>query len=157
MNKFGIVVCSAALSAAALVPAHAEMKTLGTVYLDRAAPTVQFRDALPAPVERIGFKSVHGDVFCDSIRATFSNGRTEELFKGLVNPGGDERALPNDAGTIQHIDFQCNSYASVPGIEVRAELGRHEAAWRNHADWNSKWWYRIAPNGAATPAGANNS
>jgi hypothetical protein len=155
VNVFRILVCSAALSAAAIVPARAELKNLGTVYLDRAGAPVQFRDAFAAPVEQIAFKAVHGDVSCDSIRATFANGRTEDLYRGTLSHGANPRSMPPDAGAIQRIDFSCQSTSQMAGIEVMVELGRHEAAWRSHADWNGKWWYRIDPQGTGTGAPAS--
>jgi hypothetical protein len=131
------------------------MRSLGTVYLDRASPTAQFRDAFPAPVERLSFKAVHGDLSCDSIRATLTDGSAHELLKGTVAFGGTSVTPP--AGTIQRIDFNCRSSSHMGGVDVMVELGRHEAAWRSHPDWNSKWWYRIAPDGPAATAAQTRS
>jgi hypothetical protein len=150
VNLFRILLCSAAFSAAAIVPASAELKSLGPVYLDAASPTAQFRDAFPAPVERLSFKAVHGNLNCDSVRATLTDGSVHQLLTGTVAFGGTDVTPP--AGTIQRIDFNCRSSSHMGGVEVLVELGRHEAAWRAHPDWNSKWWYRIAPNEAARPA-----
>ena len=155
MNPSRLFVCSTVLSAFLVAPAHAELKSVGTVYLDAGARPATYGEAFPAPVERIGFKSVHGSVSCDSIRATLADGSTHELFKGPVSYGASEVNAPG--GAIRRIDFQCQGSTQMAGIDVMVELGRHEPAWRAHSDWNGKWWYRIAPNEPFSTQGANRS
>ena len=155
MNPSRLFVCSAVLSAALIAPAHAELKNVGTVYLGGSTGPATYGDAFPAPVERLGFKAVHGSVTCDSIRATLADGSTHELFKGPVGYGASEVNAPG--GTIRRIDFQCQGNTGMAGIGVMVEIGRHEPAWRAHSDWNGKWWYRIAPNEPVATQGANRS
>jgi hypothetical protein len=143
MNWIRLSVFSAFFVAAGIGSAAAELKSLGTVSLE-GTRTASFSEPFAGKVESLALRTKHGLATCTSIRAAFADGSTRDVYRGLVTRESVE--LPMwDAAPITRLDFACQPDSPGTLIEVQALLGGHEAEWRRHPDWNTRWWYRLAP------------
>jgi hypothetical protein len=92
-------------------------------------------------VEKLAFTARTGSVRCDRITATFNNGRTRELYRGVL-PRGREVVvdLPGQSRLIRRIDFDCRSMAPrVARVDIAADIGQYRADWRRSPDWDRVW------------------
>ena len=56
----------------------------------------------------IALTSRTGDVFCRDVEATFGNGRTRTIFRGMIRSGNTVNVdLPGDVRNVQQLDFDC--------------------------------------------------
>jgi hypothetical protein len=149
VKQIFLLALAAALSAAPDIATAGEMHALGSVYIDSGSTSVQYRDAFPAPVERIRFHAAHGEPTCDFVRATFADGPQRELLRGVISGAGAEVVVPDNMGAIQRLEFSCQPRLTLTEIAIDADLGRFETAWRQSPEWPTKWWYRIDPTGSA--------
>src|SRR5690349_2709225 len=106
MNKSSVLALSAAaLCAAAQLAIAGEMRPVGSVYIDAGSTKAEYRDAFPAPVERIRFHGVHGEAACDAVRATLADGSQRDLYRGVIAGTGAEIVVPDNVGAIQRLEF----------------------------------------------------
>ena len=97
------------------------------------------------PVEALGLRARGSDIHCDSVTATFGNGRTREVFRGEL-PEGREITLdlPGGERRVERLDFDCQPLdrgnASVAiSADVVAEIGQYRDDWRKSPDWEKTW------------------
>jgi hypothetical protein len=149
VKQIFVLALAAALSAAPDTATAGEMHALGSIYIDSGSTNAQYRDAFPAPVERIRFRAALGEPTCDFVRATFADGSHRELLRGLIFGAGAEVVVPDNMGAIQRPEFSCQPRRTLTEIAIDADLGRFETAWRRSPEWRTEWWYRIDPNRSA--------
>jgi len=106
MNRFGLVVAGALLASSVAVPAVAAWEPVGSV-------DFTFRDNHDAKLgnfrgDSVGLTARGSDVVCDSVMATFGNGRTREIFRGEL-PRGETVTidLPGRERSVDRVDFNC--------------------------------------------------
>ncbi len=92
-------------------------------------------------VERLSFRARNGDVRCQSVTATFNNGRTQRLYRGRLNRGRDVVVdIPGQSRMIRRIDFNCRSLERrQTTVDIAADIGRYRAEWRRSPDWDRTW------------------
>jgi hypothetical protein len=107
MTRFGVVLASALLAGSVAVPAFAAWEPVGSV-------DFTYRDSHDAKLgnfrgDAVGLTARGSDVVCDSVTATFGNGRTREIFSGEL-PRGETVTidLPGRERSIDRVDFNCH-------------------------------------------------
>jgi hypothetical protein len=92
-------------------------------------------------VEALSFVARNSAVRCNQITATFNNGRTRELYRGIL-PRGREVVvdLPGASRLIRRIDFDCRSMQPrIARVDINADIGQYRADWRRSPDWDRVW------------------
>jgi hypothetical protein len=141
MNTTRLLAAAALLSCASAAPALAAWDRLGSVdinfRMDRDVQSVRFG----GPMERFSFRAERSDINCRSIRATFENGRTREIFSGRIRRGSDVTVdLPGNARNVRNLQFACGAEMRQGGIiQISADIGRYQNDWRRSPDWNRQW------------------
>jgi hypothetical protein len=92
-------------------------------------------------VERLAFRARNGDVRCRSVTATFNNGRTQRLYRGVMSRGRDVVVdIPGQRRMIRRIDFDCRSLERrETTVDISADIGRYRAEWRRSPNWDRTW------------------
>lgn len=124
MNLFRLSAFSVFCLAAADAPASAQFN--GSLALE-CRNSASLTESFAGKIERIQLRTLHEDTLCSVVRATFGNGATSEIFHGLVSVDRVERIIRVEDPPIQRLDFTCKGTPPTAQIEVKAELGRHEA------------------------------
>jgi hypothetical protein len=106
MKRFGVVLAGALLTGTFAIPAVAAWEPVGSVdftYRDNHdAKLGNFRG------DSIGLTARGSDVVCDSVMATFGNGRTRQLFSGELPRGQTVTVdLPGRERSVDRVDFNC--------------------------------------------------
>lgn len=92
-------------------------------------------------VEQLSFRARNGNVRCQTITATFNNGRTQSLYRGTLTRGRDVVVdLPGQSRQIRRIDFNCRSLERrQTTVDIAADIGRYRADWRRSPNWDRVW------------------
>jgi hypothetical protein len=79
------------------------------------------------------------DVMCDSVMATFGNGRTREIFRGDLPRGQSVNIdLPGRQRMVERLDFNCRPTERWRArVDVAADTG----------GYNNPWFDRYGPRG----------
>jgi hypothetical protein len=117
------MILAALLSCGAAVPALAAWDRVGTV-------DFSYRDTHDAKLGNfkgyaVGLTAHNSDVMCDSVVATFGNGRTRELFRGEL-PRGETVTidLPGSQRSIDRVDFDCRPTEGYRAtVDIAADIG----------------------------------
>ena len=108
MTRIGAIVVAALLSSSAAVPALAAWDPVGSVsFSNRETHDANLGNFKGTAV---GLTARDSTVMCDSVVATFGNGRTREIFRGELPRGQTIRiGLPGNERSIDRVDFDCRS------------------------------------------------
>lgn len=92
-------------------------------------------------VDRLRLDVRDSDVRCRSVRATFANGSSSEIFRGRLRAGrGQVIDLPGDRARVRKIDFACRAdRRSGATIAIFAEVNTYRDEWRRSPDWDRSW------------------
>ena len=92
-------------------------------------------------VERLSLQARNADVRCQSVTATFNNGRTARLYRGTLQRGRNVvMDVPGQSRAIRRIDFNCRSLERREAtVDISADIGRYRADWRRSPDWDRVW------------------
>lgn len=92
-------------------------------------------------VDRLRLNVQGGDVQCRSVRATFANGPSREIFSGRLRAGRSQVIeLPGDRARVRKIDFACRAdRRSGATIAIFAEVNSYRDEWRKSPDWDRTW------------------
>jgi len=123
MRGFNAIVLAALLASGAAVPAMAAWDRVGTV-------DFSLRDTHDAKLGNfkgyaVGLTARNSDVMCDSVMATFGNGRTREIFRGEL-PRGETVTidLPGSQRSIDRVDFDCRPTEGFRAtVDIAADIG----------------------------------
>jgi len=146
MKKTRLVALAAALCAGVAMPALAQRgpgpwDRIGSVdFSFRPDHEVAYGN-FGGRVEALSFRARNGSVRCDSITATFNNGRTREIYRGVLPINREVTVdLPGQSRMIRRIDFQCRSMAPrISRVDIAADIGQYRAEWRRSPDWATRW------------------
>jgi hypothetical protein len=141
MKRVSLVALACVAGVGIATPAFADWDNIGSVHVDYGADRDSASPDFGGPVERLQFTATGGDVQCKSIRATYANGSSSELYSGVLrmnNPRGAD--VPGVGKAIRRLDFTCRSF-SQGGANIRmdADVGQYRAAWRASPEWNRTW------------------
>src|SRR5262245_19444859 len=145
MNKTRLLALAAALCAGVAMPAIAQpygpardnfardnWDRIGSVdFSPRPDHETQYGN-FGGRVEELSFQARKGSVDCNRITATFNNGRTRELYRGVLQRGRNVTVdLPGQSRMIRRIDFDCRALQPrVTRVDIAADIGRYRAEWR---------------------------
>jgi hypothetical protein len=130
-----------ALSFGMAMPAMADWDRIGGVDVSHSRDRDVVYSRFGGGVDRLRFDARESDVNCRSVKATFRNGRTREIFHGRIRAGRFAVIdLPGDNRHIRKISFNCRA-GSVHGatIAIMADIGSYRSEWRHSPDWNRMW------------------
>jgi hypothetical protein len=132
-------------------PAHAAWYDIGSVDFDRNGDHVRQYGNFGGPVERLRLSARGNDVRCKSVTATFSNGKTREVFEGRIRQGDTAVVdLPGRQREVRRLDFRCRSDGNRPvRVTVGADLGDYADIWRRNPSWG--WMFRPGNPGPLPP------
>ena len=143
--KRSTMILAAALTAATAVPAFAAWDRIGSVdFTRRDTRDVQYGN-FGGPVEALALQARGADMHCDSVSATFGNGRTREVFSGELPEGRNITLdLPGGERRVERLEFACEPIDRGRGsvdvsVDVVAEIGRYQDEWRSSPDWEETW------------------
>lgn len=143
MKPILMATCATVMSIAAIAPAQAAWDQLGTVRVDPTRENVRVYSRFGGPVEKLFLTADEGDAYCRSVRVTFGNGQTRNVFTGTLRENrGQTIDLPGFQRNVRRIDFRCRSLERRGSeIKIAADIGRYRSAWRQSPDW-ATWWSR---------------
>ena len=127
MRRFSAIVLAALLSSGAAVPAIAAWDRVGTV-------DFTLRDTHDAKLgnfrgNAVGLTARDSDVMCDSVMATFGNGRTREIFRGELRRGETVTIdLPGNQRSVDRVDFDCRP---TEGYRAMVDIATDTGGYRN--------------------------
>ena len=127
MRRFSALVLAALLSSGAAVPAIAAWDRVGTV-------DFTLRDTHDAKLGNfkgyaVGLTAHNSDVMCDSVMATFGNGRTREIFRGELRRGETVMIdLPGNQRSVDRVDFDCRP---TEGYRAMVDIATDTGGYRN--------------------------
>lgn len=96
---------------------------------------------LGGPVERLQLRAERNDVECRSVRATFPNGRSNQIFQGRLREGRPVRIdMPGTARDLRGLSFTCTSMNRRDAvIRISADVGRYRGEWMSGPNWRGTW------------------
>ena len=149
MMKIGALAAVAFVALAA--PAHAAWYNVGTVDFDKGGDHERAYTSFGGPVERLNFTASGNDVKCRTVKATFSNGNTREIFQGGIRQGSTVSVdLPGRQREVRRLDFKCRSDGRrIARITIGADFGRYSDVWRRDPQW--AWVFNGPGNGNPGP------
>lgn len=141
MMKSRVLATAALLCAGAISQANAAWDPVTAIDIhyghDRDIAYTEFG----GPIERLRFTADREDLFCRSIRVTFGNGTTREVFTGNLKARETSIVdLPGIEREVTRIDFNCSTAVQRGAlILVAAELGSYRERWLTNAYWSHYW------------------
>jgi hypothetical protein len=135
------ILLASALSCALAAPAMADWYRIGGVdvghHRDRDVTYSRFGGG----VDRLRFDTHESDVNCRSVRATFRNGTSREVFSGWLRAGHSEVVeLPGDRRHVEKLIFKCRATARRGAtIAISADVSSYRDEWRHSPNWDRIW------------------
>ena len=148
MNKTRLLALATALCAGVALPASAQPLSgpgpwdrIGTVEFSFRPDHEVAYGRFGGRVERLSFIARNSNVRCNNITATFGNGQTRELYRGMLPRGREVTVdIPGQARQVRRIDFDCRSMTPrVASVDINADIGQYRAEWRRSPDWDRTW------------------
>jgi hypothetical protein len=141
MRRIRLAAIAAALCTSVSVPALAAWDNIGTVDVRYGRDNDIRHFDFGGPVEALRLGAEGSDIRCRSVTATFANGRTREIFDGMLREVRPRRVdLPGHARNITRLDFACGAERRRGGqIQVMADVGRYRADWMRGPNWGATW------------------
>jgi len=96
---------------------------------------------LGGPVERLQLRAERSDIDCRSVTARFGNGRTSDVFHGMLREGRTaDIDLPGQARNLAGLVFTCTAMDRRGGtIRISADVGRYRGEWMRGPNWQATW------------------
>ena len=143
--KQSAVLLATLLIGGSVLPAFAAWDRIGSVdFTRRDTRDVQYGN-FGGPVEALALRARGSDIRCESVTATFGNGRTREVFRGELPVGREVTLdLPGGERRVERLDFNCQPLDRGNGsvaisADVVAEIGQYREDWRKSPDWERTW------------------
>lgn len=141
MNRRTILPIAALLIASAASPAFAAWDRIGSVdFTRRDTHDVQYGN-FGGSVETLALQARGSSLRCDSVTATFGNGRTRQVFRGNLPEGQNVTVdLPGGERRVSKLDFDCRpAERGRASVDIVADVGRYRDEWRHNPDWQRTW------------------
>jgi len=129
------------LCASAATPALAAWDRVGEVRLDqRRGPDVKTFD-FGGPVSALRLRAEEGDIRCNSVKASFANGRVSTIYSGRLREGRDTTVdLPGRNREITKLAFDCEARGRGDAkIAISADIGQYRSEWMRGPNWQRSW------------------
>lgn len=153
MKSPRLMALAAILCASAATPALADWDHIGSVDIGRHHDRdVQTFD-LGGPVTGLQLRADR-NVNCDSVKATFADGDTREIFSGRLREDQTQNVdLPERSQHITRLNFDCEARDEGRDhdrnyddhdhggarIEILADVGKYRQDWMHGANWQNTW------------------
>lgn len=141
-KTFTLAVAVAALSCGLTVPAlAADWVRIGSVDVSHGVDRDTAYTRFGGGVDRLRLDVRDSDVQCRSVRATFANGSSREIFKGWLRAGRSVAIeMPGERARVRKLDFTCRASARRGAtISISAEVNSYRDEWRRSPDWERSW------------------
>jgi len=123
MRRSSTLMVAALLAGSVAIPAFAALEPMGSVGFSR----IDTRDSqtINTRGNAVTLTARGSDVMCDSVMATFGNGRTREVFRGDLPRGQSVTVdLPGRERMVQRLDFNCRPTERWRArVDVAADTG----------------------------------
>jgi hypothetical protein len=141
MKKNRVVALAAVLCAGVALPALAAWDRIGSVQFSPRNDHETTYGNFGGRVEALSLRARNAPVACNDVTATFGNGMTRSVFRGMLTPGRDVMIdLPGQSRLVRRLDFDCRALAPRQAtVDIAADVGRYQAEWRRSPDWNRMW------------------
>ncbi len=141
MNRTRLAVLAAVLCAGAATPAFADWSMVGSVDVTHGHDRDVRNFDLGGPVDRLQLRAENNTVDCRSVKATFGNGRTRQVFSGRIYENHPANVdLPGNNRNIKRLAFNCSAgqwhHAT---IRIAADIGSHRAEWQRNPNFGHVW------------------
>jgi hypothetical protein len=115
MMRAGAVAVTAVLLLAGATAAFAALERVGSVVLTSVAPgQSEYRNFSG---NEVSFTARNADISCDSVVATFDNGRSRGVFAGQLPKGrAISVGLPQTGARVVRMDFNCRPISGFGGV-----------------------------------------
>jgi hypothetical protein len=115
MMRAGAVAVTAALLMAGPTLGFAALERVGSVVLTPVAPgQSEYRNFAG---NEITLTARNSDINCESVVATFDNGRSRSVFAGALARGREiSVGLPASQGRVTRLDFNCRPAGGLGGV-----------------------------------------
>jgi hypothetical protein len=132
---------AAFMATAFSVPALADWDRIGSVDFGWQGDHQSQWGDFGGRVERLNFRAEGNDVRCRSVRATFGNGNTREIFNGWIREGDSATVdLPGYQRNVRRLDFFCRARGGRNArLQIAADIGQYRSEWENGPDWANHW------------------
>lgn len=130
-----------ALSCGLAMPAMADWYRIGSVDVSHGMDRDTSYSRFGGGVDKLRLDVRDSDVRCRSVRATFANGSSREVFQGRLRAGhSEEIELPGERAHVTKLDFTCRASSRAGAtIAISADVSSHRDEWRRSPDWNRSW------------------
>ncbi|MGQ0742723.1 MAG: hypothetical protein ACT4OG_10645 [Alphaproteobacteria bacterium] len=141
MRSSTVLALAAVLAAGVSLPAQAAWDRIGEVQFSWRGERQQEWGFWGGPVERLNLRARDNGVFCSSVRATFRNGNTRNIFRGYIRQNRSvDVDLPGHERSLRRLDFRCRSEGRRDAqVIIYADIGRYRDEWRRSPDWQRRW------------------
>ena len=136
MRRSSTLMIAALLASSVAIPAFAALEPVGSVGFSRM--DTHDSQAVNVTGDAVTLTARGSDVMCDSVMATFGNGRTREIFRGDLPRGQSVTLdLPGRQRMIERLDFNCRPTERWRArVDVAADTG-----------FNNRWFDYYGPRG----------
>ncbi len=151
MIRLGALAAVAFVALAA--PAQAAWYNIGSVDFDRGGDHERQYTKFGGPIERLRLSASGNDVQCRSVKVTFGNGNSRDVFDGGIREGQTVVVdLPGRNREVRRLDFKCRSDGRrLARINVGVDLGGYADTWRRNPSW--AWIFQPPGNPGPLPPG----
>jgi hypothetical protein len=141
MKRVGLLALAAIAGFGVASPALADWDNIGSIHVDYGVDRDNASPDFGGPVERLQLTATGGDVQCQAIRATYSNGSSSNLFNGMLHQGQSRGVdVPGAAQYIRRLAFTCRSFShGGANIRIDADVGRYRSQWQASPEWARTW------------------
>jgi hypothetical protein len=138
MRRSSTLIVAALLASGVAIPAFAALEPVGSVDFSMR----DTHDSQPVNVtgDALTLTARGSDVMCDSVMATFGNGRTREVFRGNLPRGQSVTIdLPGRQRMVERLDFNCRPTERYRArVDVAADTGFGDR-------FNNRWFDEYGP------------
>lgn len=130
-----------ALSCGLAMPAMADWYRIGSVDVSHGMDRDTSYSRFGGGVDKLRLDVRDSDVRCRTVRATFANGSSREIFQGRLRAGRSEVIdLPGERAHVRKLDFTCRASSRAGAtIAISADVSSYRDEWRRSPDFNRFW------------------
>jgi hypothetical protein len=141
MKTGNIFALGALIVAGTAVPALADWDRLGSVNVSPGRQGTAVYRSFGGPIERLNLNADRSSVYCRSVRVTFANRRSRNVFSGRLDKDRSRTIdLPGNQRSVRRIDFKCRALERrTAQIHIAADIGRYRETWRRHPNFERTW------------------
>lgn len=135
------ILLASAMSCCLAMPAMADWYRIGSVDVSHGMDRDTSYSRFGGGVDKLRLDVRDSDVRCRSVRATFSNGSSHEIFQGRLRAGQPQDIdLPGERAHVTKLDFTCRASSRAGAtIAISADVSTYRDEWRRNPDWNWFW------------------